>query len=445
MITRIELTNFMSHERTVIEPAAGLTVLVGPNNCGKSALVAALQILCRNDSSTYVTRHGAKECSVRVETDDGHAVEWRRKNAPSYEIDGQKFDRLGVGGVPELLHKALRLPLVETGEKTSVDVHFGEQKSPILSLLESESEAARFFASSSDVSHLVEMQKRHKARHTERQRKKNALEAESRQLTAELEALAPAVDLDRAVKEAEEIFHTLQDLAQQLSTALEVEHRWTSLASAATQLEARAQALLPLESPPALKPIESLEKLVEGLTSAQRGSAHEQDRCEALGKLDSPPLLHDAAGLAGLLGKLIALAHVQAAVGESCQLLAGLAAPFVPQDEHHLATLIRSLTAGGNRVKEWQQASAIVSAAAAPEIPLDTSELQGWLARWEVAEKVVSAGQIEVDSAAAELQTAADQLRTAAQESECPLCGSPLDAERLLSRAAAGTGGHAHA
>jgi hypothetical protein len=37
MITRIELTNFMSHVHTVIEPAAGLTVLLGPNNCGSES------------------------------------------------------------------------------------------------------------------------------------------------------------------------------------------------------------------------------------------------------------------------------------------------------------------------------------------------------------------------------------------------------------------------
>ena len=81
MITRIEITNFML-TNTRIEPAAGLTVLAGPNNCGKSAVVAALQILCNNDPLTYVLRHGERECSVRVETDDGHVVEWRRKHSP---------------------------------------------------------------------------------------------------------------------------------------------------------------------------------------------------------------------------------------------------------------------------------------------------------------------------------------------------------------------------
>ena len=192
MITRIELTNFMSHARTVIEPAAGLTVLVGPNNCGKSAVVAALQVLCRNETAKYVVRHDTKECTVQVETDDGHTVVWSRKMAgsPRYLIDGQLFDRLGRGGVPDELHQALRLPPIETGADADFDVHFGMQKAPIFLLGNSASMAARFFASSSDAIRLVEMQKRHRDRLAEKQREKNRLEAESKQLNAELEALA---------------------------------------------------------------------------------------------------------------------------------------------------------------------------------------------------------------------------------------------------------------
>src|SRR3954467_1795749 len=151
MITRIELTNFMSHAHTVIEPAAGLTVLVGPNNCGKSAIVAALQILCHNETSTYVLRHGQRECGVEVETSDGHIVRWTRKNSPSYLIDGQLFDRLRGAGIPDQLHQALRLPKVDAGEDANFDVHFGAQKSPIFLLGSSAATAARFFASSSDA------------------------------------------------------------------------------------------------------------------------------------------------------------------------------------------------------------------------------------------------------------------------------------------------------
>lgn len=36
----------------------------GPNNCGKSAVVAALQILCHNDNLTHVVRHNERECTV---------------------------------------------------------------------------------------------------------------------------------------------------------------------------------------------------------------------------------------------------------------------------------------------------------------------------------------------------------------------------------------------
>jgi chromosome segregation ATPase len=39
MLKRIELINFMSHKHMVLDLAPGLSVLVGPNNCGKSAVV----------------------------------------------------------------------------------------------------------------------------------------------------------------------------------------------------------------------------------------------------------------------------------------------------------------------------------------------------------------------------------------------------------------------
>ena len=137
MIKRIELENFMSHGRTVIELAAGLTVLVGPNNCGKSAVVSALQILCENAGGDYMVRHDAKDCSVVVMTDDGHRIEWcRRNNVVSYTLNGNAIHRVGRK-VPDELHTLLRLPKVETDDgKDTFDIHFALQKSPIFLLNE---------------------------------------------------------------------------------------------------------------------------------------------------------------------------------------------------------------------------------------------------------------------------------------------------------------------
>src|SRR5262249_50400287 len=118
MITRIELTNFMSHGHTEIEPATGLTVLIGPNNCGKSAVVAALQTLPRNAAGDFMVRHGAKDARVTIEIEDVsgevHTLAWMRKSSggASYEIDGKPYDRL-KRGVPENLHSILKLPEVE--------------------------------------------------------------------------------------------------------------------------------------------------------------------------------------------------------------------------------------------------------------------------------------------------------------------------------------------
>jgi recombinational DNA repair ATPase RecF len=110
MISRIELYNFMSHAHTVIEPAAGLTVLVGPNNCGKSAIVSALQILCENDKGDYMVRHGEDECRIVLVTDDGH----RR---------GERRDRIAGRHRPQQMRNRA-LPDSHTPDGISADLSF---------------------------------------------------------------------------------------------------------------------------------------------------------------------------------------------------------------------------------------------------------------------------------------------------------------------------------
>src|SRR5688572_6023259 len=197
MIRRITLENYMSHAHTVIEPAAGLTVLVGPNNCGKSAVVSALETLARNVAGDFMVRHGEREAKVTLETDDGHTLVWRRKgDKVGYEVDGRAVDRLR-GGVPEDLHDLLKLPLVESarGGGEAFDVHFGHQKSPIFLLDEPESRAATFFSASSDAGRLLEIQDRHRDKVRDRKRRRADVVDEIDRLDAQLAALAPLDEL----------------------------------------------------------------------------------------------------------------------------------------------------------------------------------------------------------------------------------------------------------
>ena len=199
MIKRIELINFMSHRHTVIEPSAGLTVLIGPNNCGKSAIVTALQILCHNDNSTYVLRHGAKECRIIVETNEGDRVEWIRKKSgsPSYLINGKEYDRLNnkESGAREELKRILKMPRLEFDNNQKFDVHVGEQKNPIFLLGDKGKGAAQFFASSSDAIRLVEMQALHKKNVSANKSERKRIAMQQTQVGEALECLTPIPEL----------------------------------------------------------------------------------------------------------------------------------------------------------------------------------------------------------------------------------------------------------
>lgn len=485
MITRIELQNFMSHAETVIEPAAGLTVLVGPNNVGKSAIVAALKILCRNENSTYVMRHGERECAIILDTGDGHHVEWRRKTSPSYLIDGQKFDRLRQGGLPDELHQALRLPTVDSGEEDDFDIHFGTQKTPIFLLNSPPAVAARFFASSSDAIRLVEIQRRHKAKLAERQAEKSRLEKDSQLLEVELEALRPVAELDDRLRAVEHDHVELSQgaawlkgaaraiavLAEQaarqrreaaraavldkltptpiLAATAPLQKRIDDLEAAQHNLQIaqrRAAALADLPKPPTLEPTAALTTLIANLRQGEQDRRQATAVADALSDVPAPPKLHDLAALDRVV-KRLAQRSQDVERGSACaQRFTALTSPPPLDDAAALREQIDRRAQAERRRTEAESRREALSPLAPPPSAVDVAPLaklvQNWLAsvqRIENDTKTVRA--VTEDFAAAERE-----LRAAAAESTCSACGSPLDPDRVISRAGSGLrGGHDHA
>ena len=523
MISRIELTNFMSHRHTVIEPAAGLTVLVGPNNVGKSAIVAALQILCHNEPSSYVLRHGERECSVKVQTDDGHLVEWRRKTSPSYVIDGQAFDRLGRSGVPDELQQALRLPRVDSECDADFDVHFGTQKSPVFLLNSSAANAARFFASSSDAIRLVAMQKRHKDKLSEAQREKNGLEKQSKEVNAQLELLEPVADIDHRLKMAEHAYGELVQSEDWLRDAEENETALRAQEAELTQRKAHAAALSSLSPPPVLVPTQSLELLVEAIQSEDGEYQRANSQAAALKTLGAAPALavteplaalinslelvessrilassqggalallalappmHDTASLARLSQKLNAICESAQQVEEERRSLGRLSTPPQLTDVDALQSLSNRLAVSERKLEaaqqrsavlevaapppgqgdeaaltallekvaqtviqhvRWKQALATLETALAPPLAADISGLAESIVRLELLADEVVVQRTELKASQVKLERAGDELRSRADGELCPICGSPLDPDAVVERAALGMGGHKHA
>ncbi len=403
MIRRIVLDNFMSHSHTVIEPAEGLTVLSGPNNCGKSAVVVALQTLCGQHAGDFMVRHGQKECQVQVETDDGHLIRWRRKGAVvSYNIDGQDYHRL-QRQVPDELQPLLRLPEVSDPEgNASFDVHFADQKQPIFLLDKSGRQAALFFASSSDAALLIEMQRRHKDKTRDAKTQDKHLAGEVEHLAQQVALLEPIETIDTALVEIEKTFEHLRQESEQLTTLADQIDRIDRQAAERHRAAERAAALADLSPPPPLQDVQSLESLCRAMAAQESLLRASASRAAALESLIEPPALHDTATLAGLVSAM----HSAAAAREWASRRVGTLAdvPTVPDlaDTLPLADQIR------------QQVLAEASVAKC---------------RGDLARSIVEGCQVE------------QAIRAWVQVNPiCRLCGQAIDPDALIS-----AGGHSHA
>lgn len=136
MIKKVTLKNFQAHKNLEVE-LGKFTTLTGGSNGGKSAVLRAILALSRNDSANDYLRHGQKTLSVKIEFEDGNAVEWIKGSGENKYIitaaDGgtQEFDKVGAN-VPEEVQEVLKFgPLLVGKDKHFVNFH-QQLESPFL-------------------------------------------------------------------------------------------------------------------------------------------------------------------------------------------------------------------------------------------------------------------------------------------------------------------------
>lgn len=484
VIRRIELINFMSHARTVIEPADGLTVLVGPNNCGKSAVVAALQILCHNETSTYVMRHGERECSVTVETSEGQVVQWRRRKSPAYFVNGVELSRLERSEVPEEVVRTLRLAKVSSDGSREFDVHFGEQKSPVFLLDQSGSHAAQFFASSSDAASLVEMQKLHQQRMSDARKDRIRLDAEAERLARDLAVLAEADPIGVSIQEAEVQHAAIEGRSADVVQLTDDLRLLNNVNSRLEQRNAEAAALTLVQPPPSLEPAEPLSRLVGQLAQTSTEQARQAALADAIVQIRPAPALVDDLPLSRLIGDLSVAARTHDRLGAECSAAQPLLPPPHMTDADSLDALVRKIATANHRIADMQQRTTVLgSLPAPPELvseagiardldllrrglsslgrteaacrqlePLtppaaltDSAEISRLLAELAQSHAAVSAQEQQVIRVIDELLGTESTLRRWAEDHRvCPTCGGTLDPARIAEHARLhGGGSHA--
>jgi len=443
VIKRIELVNFMSHERTVIEPSAGLTVLVGPNNCGKSAFVTALQILCHNAKSSYVMRHGEKQCEIIVETNDGHIVKWSKKKSGSakYQINGQEFDRLRQGIPPEL-HEILGLSKVDC-DPVKYDIHFGEQKSPVFLLNDSGKAAAQFFASSSDAIRLVEMQSAHKNQVRDAKRDQSRLESKKEELLESGEALKPLADIEKRITETEAQFKEIHQSAEKIEHIEILIGALSEVTSSLNWHEAQTTSLGALAEPPKLEDSESLERLLASLRVSNRECQVATAISTAIKDLNVPPKIENEPRLTTQIHDIHAATRKFEQAQATASAFGELDPPPEIKDESKLAVVIGELSTAQQKLKATQKRSGYLSElAAVPKLsdhaPLEQAVHEISKLQDSIANTTNSLNRIEANVQLLEEEVGA----WVEQNPTCPTCGSATAVEQVIG--AGLSGGHRH-
>ena len=441
MIKRIELINFMSHEHTVIEPSSGLTVLIGPNNCGKSAIVTALQILCNNPKSTYVLRHGAKECKIILETDSGDVIQWSRKKSgsPKYVVNGELFDRL-KGKVPEALHAILRMPQVQV-DKESFDVHFGEQTSPLFLLGDKEKAAAQFFASSSDAIRLVEMQDRHKSNIKIKKADLKRVIKQRDQLIASNKILLPVQSLHKQAVKCEKAG---TEIAEQKKRILKLEDFVTEMSameSRGDMLDQQSEALDVIPELPRLQPAGALKSALDAIQEAHRQLMVADAELQELSQLRPPPQLEATAALAQWIDSWQQHQQTIAASDAGLKALSGLQTPPEIVSTTELSKTIDVLQthqftarALEKRLKAFTDLPEVPELQSVEPLTNIISQFEELLSNLDQKSKLVDL----VDASLKEIEIEIDDW--VSENPQCPTCGGKISKDQILEK----SGGHVH-
>jgi hypothetical protein len=113
---KVKVSNFQSIKEAEVE-IKGLTVVIGENSIGKSALARAISGVFSNTRGDSHVRNGEKYSSVHISFEDGNEVLWEKgKNVNRYDVNGVQIPKAGSGVPSEVEALGVRSIVVDGRE-----------------------------------------------------------------------------------------------------------------------------------------------------------------------------------------------------------------------------------------------------------------------------------------------------------------------------------------
>jgi len=441
MITKIVLENFMAHEHTELELGPGVNALTGPNNTGKSAIVEALRCVSTNPVPKHYIRHGAKEARVGLEFTDGTRVVWvRKKRSSGYELwhpgaeEPEEYWKFGRRP-PEDILAALKLDLVELETGGEIDVHVGNQREPVFLLNQPGSNAAAFFAASTESAHLLAMQNVLKRRTQDAKRQERELKGRLTDIEGKMENFSPLPDIGVELEAARELESAAKRLQSEMPVLENVLTDRKNLSDTLAIRKVSATVLNLITPAPKLIDTNELSQMITQISGVEGMQDRAEQSASKLASLQSVPQTHDTTQLATVYGQLQGLGAALDK-GQKSQAVAGvLSGPPELENTSHLSNMmdeIIALTFRGRRGFRWQE---VLQSIVEPPDMVPSNHLESLLG--EIHGLAEQKRRVEVSQN--ELESRLDRLKMDIKQRVeaigcCPTCGADISGDDFLDR-----------
>jgi len=213
-VKSLTVKNFQSVADATIE-LGHLTVLVGPGDAGKSAILRAFRALCLNDASDEDIRHGEKQTEVALTLEDGTVIEWwkKQKQGGCYRLGEKEFTKTG-GNVPEEIASVLGVGLINIDATSDITPQLSDQFDAPFIIYETGSKRARILGKATRLDTVVTAQMACKK---ERDQAHREAETASSELDGVEAGLASIPDYEALEARADTVAENLQTIEDSMT------------------------------------------------------------------------------------------------------------------------------------------------------------------------------------------------------------------------------------